>query len=148
MPNDFSDPYLLVLGLDQGPSCTAGQAFTEHALSAMVYTKYCKFHRVVRDVRLSVLHSSNGLFLKAQLFSNNLWAVNKRPFNTGKFGEDKRRLLNIFLAAETHEGALFEKHGHKIAADFNMPFGTDEERKVVFDQVALLPSFREAGEVS
>ena len=84
-------------------------------------------------------------FLEAQLFSNNLWAVNKRPFNTGKFGED-RRLLNIFLAAESSDGALFRKHGHKIAADFKMPFETDEERQAVWNRVGTLPTFREAGE--
>lgn len=148
LPDDFADPHLLVIGLDQGPSCTAGQAFAEHHLNAMILPKYCKFHRVVRDVKLSVLHASNGLFLKAQLFSNNLWAVNKRPFNTGKFGEDKKRLLNIFLSAESWDGSLFQKHGHRVALDFKMPFETDEERRAVWDRVALLPTFREAGEAT
>ena len=94
------------------------------------------------------MHAAGGLFLKAQLFSNNLWAVNKRPFNTGKFGEDKKRLLNIFLSVESCDGILFRKHGYKIAADFNMPFESDEERQAVWDRVATLPTFRQAGEAS
>ena len=114
----------------------------------MVDTEYCKFHRVVRDCKLSILHVAGGIFLKAQMFSNNLWAVNKRPFNIGKFGEDKKRLLNIFLSMESCDGPLFQKYGHKIAEDYNMPFESDDDRRAVWDCVASLPTFRQAGEAS
>lgn len=61
---DGVEPHLLILGLDQGPIGTAGQAFAEDHMGAMVHTKYCRFHRVVRDVRLAVTHSAGGVFLK------------------------------------------------------------------------------------
>ena len=96
LPPTFTDTNLLVLGLDQGSTGTAGVAFMEHEMEALVHSKWDKFHRVVRDCKLSYQHASNGVFTKAQLYSNYLWSVNRRPFNTGGFGDQKRRLLNVF----------------------------------------------------
>lgn len=127
----------------QVPPCGAGLQVEHFACCRTGENKH-----KTQNTNTKQMHAAGGLFLKAQLFSNNLWAVNKRPFNTGKFGEDKKRLLNIFLTWESCDGILFRKHGYKIAADFNMPFESDEERQAVWDRVATLPTFRQAGEAS
>ena len=42
-------------------------------MEALVHSKWDKFHRVVRDCKLSYQHASNGVFTKAQLYNNYLW---------------------------------------------------------------------------
>ena len=68
LPDDLVDVPLLVLGLDQGSIGTAGQAYAEEVMQSMVHTKYDKFHRVIRDIKLSFQHSCNGIFLTTVAF--------------------------------------------------------------------------------
>ena len=140
LPDDLVDVPLLVLGLDQGSIGTAGQAYAEEVMQSMVHTKYDKFHRVIRDIKLSFQHSCNGIFLKSQLYSSYIWGVNFKPFGTGRFGDQKRRILNVFLATETPSRPFFAKYRWLIARDFSMPFDTVENQLEVWKQVATLPS--------
>lgn len=146
LPPEFRETYLLVQGLDQGSIGTAGHAFTEDAMGSLSFTKWCKFHRVIRDWKLACQHTAGGLFRKAELYSSYLWAVNRRPFSTGAFGEQKRRLANVFSACETRDGRLWRKYGHLIAADMGLPFTTDEEQQTVWDRVLAMESFNKATE--
>ena len=61
---------LLVVGLDQGSIGAAGMAFASNALGMMIHVKFDKFHRLVRDVELSLKHAVGGVFLKCQLCSS------------------------------------------------------------------------------
>ena len=77
---------LLVLGLDQGSVGSAGAAFLDH-IGAMVHTKWDKFHRCIRDIKLGM--SYDNVFLKTQLYTSYLWGINYKPFGTGLFGTQK-----------------------------------------------------------
>jgi hypothetical protein len=131
----------LILGLDQGSIAAAGVAFADSLGFCMLYTKFDKVHRVIRDIRLAITHSCQGLFLKTQLFSSHIWGANSKPFGTGLFGDLKKRILNVFLDRHGVDSLLFRKYGRKIAADFNMPFGTDEQKTAVYKKVGTCPSF-------
>jgi hypothetical protein len=146
-------------------------AFAE-AAGFCIYPRFCKFHRVVRDIRLSAIHSSQALFLKAtwhnnnacvgakarqsfcivigpcqaQVLSNYLWCVNKRPFGTGLFQDMKRRLLDVFLASNTRFCPLFQQYGHLIAKDLDMNFENEFDQQLVWDALSSLPSFQKSGE--
>jgi hypothetical protein len=100
LPDGFDSVKLVILGLDQGSIGCAGHAFAESHMEAMVHTKYDKLHRIVRDVKLSFQRAAGGVFLKAQVYSSYVWGVNHKPFGSGRFGDNKRRLLNVFLQTE------------------------------------------------
>ena len=146
LPPDMEEAHLLVLGLDQGSIGMAGQAFVEHEVGALVHTKWDKFHRVVRDCKLSFQHAGGGVFLKAQLYSSYLWSVNKRPFGTGAFGEQKRRLMCVFLAVQSRDSPLWRKYGARIADDLGMAFDSDAEQEAVWQAMSTLGSFNVATE--
>ena len=113
LPHSCVTVPLLVLGLDQGSVGAAGQVFAEEVMGALVHTKWDKFHRVVRDVKLAAQRAS-GVF--SIMYSSYLWSVNKRPFGAGQFGE-KKRCLNVFVATHSRESPLWAKYGRLIADD-------------------------------
>ena len=78
LPDSFEDAQLLVLGIDEGSIGCAGDAYATN-IRALIHCRYDKFHRVVRDQKLSFTHAADGIFHKAQLYSSYLWAANKRP---------------------------------------------------------------------
>ena len=67
-------------------------------MQALVWTNYDKFHRLVRDMKLSFKYAAKGLFLKTQLFTSFIWSLNYKPFNSGAFFTKKQRLLDVFLS--------------------------------------------------
>lgn len=82
------------------------------------------------------------------MYSNFIWAVNRRPFQSGAFGDQKKELLNRFLETSSIDGVLFRKYMHKIAADFGgLPCNTREELELLWSCLPSLPSFEKAGEV-
>jgi hypothetical protein len=132
---------LLVLGLDQGSVGAAGAAFLDRK-GFMVHTKWDKFHRCIRDLKLTLQNSCGGVFLKAQLYTSYLWGVNYKPFGTGLFGTQKTQALNTFVATETADSTIFRKHMDRIARDVRLPCGTLEEREQLFHQLPqILGSF-------
>ncbi len=134
LPHSVEDVAMLVLTLDQGSIGTAGIAYASH-MGAMVHAKFDKYHRCVRDIKLSLGHCCGGLFLKAQLHSSFLWGINFKPFGTGLFGTQKKWLLNIFLATQDIHGELFGRYGWKIAQDMQMPYDSESDKQAVFDNL-------------
>ena len=59
---------LLVLSLDQGSVGAAGIAFAE-SIGMMSHAKWDKFHRLMRDINLTLSSVSGGVFLKYRIFS-------------------------------------------------------------------------------
>ena len=77
---------LLMLSLDQGSIGAAAAAVADSDdLRAMVHAKWDKYHRVVRDIRLSTTHCCHGIFLKTQVFTSYIWSLNQKLFGTGFF---------------------------------------------------------------
>ena len=144
LPDSFEDAQLLVLGIDEGSIGCAGDAYATH-IGALIHCRYDKFHRVVRDQKLSFTHAADGIFHKAQLYSSYLWAANKRPYGTGLVGEQKRRLLTVFLACESPDGPYFQKYGQRIAEDFGHSFNTEDEQLEVWRLVEALASCNQSG---
>ena len=76
LPAGLSDVPLLVVGLDQGSIGAAGMAYAIHENDSMSHDKFDKFHRMIRDLKLSYAHCCRGCFQKAQLYSSYLWSLN------------------------------------------------------------------------
>ena len=129
---------LLVAGLDQGSIGSAGMAYAINELQCCMHTKFDKFHRIVRDIKLSISHSCSGVFQKAMLYSSYLWSLNYKPFGSGGFSSLKNRLLTTFLATESCESPIFQKYSSLIAQDFQMPAS---DLQVLWEEVAAMPSF-------
>jgi hypothetical protein len=66
----------------------------------MVCVSYDKNPRMIRDIRLSLQHCARGSLLKFQLFSDYIWGIKHKPFNSGAFSEQKARLFNVFRFGE------------------------------------------------
>ena len=120
-----------------------------------------KFHRVVRDLKLTLQYSCGGLLLKTQVYTSFLWGLNYKPFGSGSFGAQKRNVLNVFLGTEDYTSECFRKYGPKIAKHARvklhhglldesvlgrqLPWDTEEDRKLVYNMVPeLAPSFAHA----
>ena len=118
VPSSFASAQrvkLLVLGLDQGSTGTAGVIFSGDHLGAMLLPKFDKYHRCIRDLKLSLTHCCRGLFMKTQLYTSFLWGLHYKPSGTGSFGTQKKHVLNVFLATEDYMSTVFEKYGERIA---------------------------------
>ena len=143
LPDAVVDSLLLVVSLDQGSIGAAGMAFAINKLQLMLSTKFDKFHRIIRDIKLSIKHCSGGVFLKTQLFSAYLFGLNYKPFGAGGFSQLKNRLLVVFLATEDVTSEIWLKYCHRIADDFQMPCVTEEDHSNLWDAVASMPSFHQ-----
>ena len=115
-------PQLLVVGLDQGSKGSAGMAFAVLYLSLVCYIRWDKFHRIVRDLKLSIEHCCGGIFLKTQLYTSYIWSVNYKPLPAlGNYGTVKKCILDSFLSPARHtiKSDLFRKYGPRIVSNFN-----------------------------
>ena len=129
---------LLVTQLDQGSIGSAGMAYAINELQCCMHAKFDKFHRIIRDIKLSISHCCSGVFQKAMLYSSYLWSLNYKPFGSGGFSSLKNRLLTTFLATESCESLIFQKYSSLIAQDFQMPPG---DLQALWEEVAAMPSF-------
>ena len=100
LPSRLSDLPLLVVGLDQGAIGVAGMSFSINSLGANIHVRWDKIHRCIRDIKLALKHTEAGIFLRAQLFSAYIYSLNYKPFGTGGFAQQKRRILNVFFVAQ------------------------------------------------
>ena len=117
-----SMPRLLVLGLDQGSKGAAACAFGILFLGLICYVRWDKFHRLIRDLKLTLEHSCGGLFLKTQLYTSYIWSVNYKPLPAlGNYGTVKKDILHAFLspARNTIQSERFRKYGPRIVSSFN-----------------------------
>ena len=133
---------LLVAGLDQGSVGAAGMAFAEYQMQAMVWTNFDKFHRLVRDMKLSFKYAARGLFLKTQIFTSFIWSLNYKPFNSGAFFTKKQQLLEVFLGTESVESQHFQRHWENIAFDLGLDTNDAHD---VWRRLADTPTFSRKG---
>ena len=89
---------MLTLSIDQGGVGMAALAFL--LPTHMLHVRCDKIHRVVRDYKLAIGHAADGLFLKTQLHSGYIFSINYKPFNKGNFFEQKKVMVEEFLAAK------------------------------------------------
>ncbi|CAE8673040.1 unnamed protein product, partial [Polarella glacialis] len=141
LPDDFVDVSLLVSFLDQGNIGAAGMAFAINELGMMMSCRFDKFHRLVRDMKLSLSHCCEGVFLKTQFFSSYIYGLNYKPFGTGGFSSLKQRLMQVFLATEDIHSEIWRKYSDRIGLDLGMPSSSDDDHQALFEAVASLPSF-------
>ena len=100
-PNDFTDSQLLVVILDQGSIGVVGMAFTVNSKGAQWFSvKFDKYHRIIKDIKLSLKYCCGGVFLNTQLFSSYLYGLNYKPFYNGGFSQVGARLLQMCMASE------------------------------------------------
>jgi hypothetical protein len=92
---------LLILGLDQGSCGAAGVGYGQEMHKSTMVARWDKLHRLMRDMRLSLSHACQGIFLKTQLYSSHIFSINWKPMGTGLYGTLKRRLLDVFLQQTT-----------------------------------------------
>ncbi len=145
LPAQKTEPPLLTVGLDQGSVGAAGMAFAQH-MDTLLFVHWDKLHRLIRDVKLSLKHAAGGVFLKAQVFTSFIWGLNYKPYGSGAWWEEKRRMLDVFLTTETSSSPAFQMHAPAIAAGFGMPFsGSDDDYEAVFQKLSELPSFVNKG---
>lgn len=96
--------------------------YAMHHLGKLISVRWDLYHRSIRDVKLSLLHSSNGAFLQAQMHSQYLWSLSYRPYGTSGFHEDKVRALEIMMSREQPESfTLFQDVWENIRQDLGMP---------------------------
>lgn len=120
-PNWWVSVPLLVTQLDQGSIGSAGCAFATHSLEKLVQNRWDIFHRSVRDVRLALQHTANAVLLQAQMHSTYLWGLAYRPFGTGAFMEQKRRMLQVMMMRETPDTCIpFRGLWEQIKDDLDM----------------------------
>ena len=67
-PSDISDLNMLIKSWDEGPTCTAADAFERH-FGVVPRTVYDRLRRMVRDLKLSDKDAAGGVHLRAKIFS-------------------------------------------------------------------------------
>jgi hypothetical protein len=140
LPAGLETVPLLVTGLDQGSVGSAGMAYAINELGCCMHAKFDKFHRIIRDIKLSISHCCSGVFQKAMLYSSYLWSLNYKPFGSGGFSSLKNRLLSTFLASQSCEMPLFHKYCCLIAEDFGM---SSDDLQILWEEVAAMTSFHQ-----
>ena len=133
---------LLTLGLDQGSVGLGGSSFAQFHMRYMIFAKFDKIHRLVRDIKFAENGCCKKIFTKAKLWSAYLFSLNKRPFGSGANTTMKQRLMWIFQqrVCDTYH-AVFQKYLPKLGKMWNMPYTTVEEQQAILDAVYELPSF-------
>ena len=132
----------MLSALDQGAIGTAHMAYAD-AMQSMMWPRYCRIHRIIRDIRLALQHVHAGVFLKAQLVTSFIWGLNTKPYGSGLFTDSKERLLNVFLETRSSSHKVFIKYAQLIAQDFDMPCSSPEDKEAVWRAIPeMLGSFR------
>ena len=139
LPPGLEDVKLLVLQLDQGSIGAAGAAYLENYLGWMVYTKFDKIHRCIRDLKLAA--QAVPIFVKTKLWSSYLFSLNKRPFGSGAFGTAKSRMMECFCAKSDVHSPIFRKYLQRLSRHWDMPMETEEQQQLIFERVCEMPSF-------
>ena len=84
----------------------------------MVHVKCDKIHRAIGDFKNSMPRCLKGLFLKAQLRSSYIFALNYKPFGSGGFFRHKREMLEKFIATTSPQSSnIWDAFREKIARD-------------------------------
>jgi len=93
----------LTLQMDQGP---VGMSAVSYMMSnfggesfALLHCTWDGFHRVIRDMRLSMPKPLQ----QAILASSYVWSINEKPFHQGGFHADKKDLLETFMQSSLED---------------------------------------------
>ena len=96
----------LTLQMDQGP---VGMSAVSYLMSniggesfALLHCTWDGFHRVIRDMRLSMPKHLE----QAILTSSYVWSINEKPFHQGGFHSDKKDLLETFMQSSLEDRAF------------------------------------------
>lgn len=118
----------------------ASVRFALNQLERLIQIRWDVIHRSIRDVKLSLLHGSNGEFLQSQLHSQYLFSMSYRPFGSGGFAEDKKMALELMLARETPDSLLmFREVWESIREEMKMPPNASPSQ--VWAALPSLPGF-------
>lgn len=89
--------------MDQGP---VGMSAVSYMMSnfggesfALLHCTWDGFHRVIRDMRLSMPKPLQ----QAILASSYVWSINEKPFHQGGFHADKKDLLETFMQSSLED---------------------------------------------
>ena len=141
LPPGFDIALLLVLMLDQGSIGTAGCAFAIFQMGKLIFPKFDKIHRLVRDLKNAEKHVLDAVFMVTKMWSAYLYGMNNRPFNSGANATLKSRLLELFEITEDTSSPCFRKYLHKIAKEWDMPCDSQEEEELIWNKMVSLRSF-------
>ena len=133
---------LLVIMLDQGGPGLAGVSFMAFKKEMMVFGKFDKIHRLIRDLKGAENGCCGKIFTKTKLWSAYIYSLNKRPFGSGANATEKNCLMNVFANTVDKDSPVFLKHLSSIAKAWTMPSDTPSERQAIFDKVLQMGSFR------
>lgn len=133
---------LLVIMLDQGGPGMAGVSYMNFKLNMMVFGKYDKIHRLIRDLKGAENGCCGKIFTKTKLWSAYLYSLNKRPFGSGANATEKSCLMNVFANTVFIDSPVFLKHLSAIARAWKMPSDTPLERQAILTKVLDMGSFR------
>ena len=103
---DLLELPILVVGMDQGSSGCAAAAFLNDAGTVMCHFYWDGFHRLIRDMKLSITScppASKRQLQQGQLCGSYVYSINYKPFQKAGFHEDKRDLLDSFMQTESKE---------------------------------------------
>ena len=103
---DLLELPILVIGMDQGSNGCAAAAFLNDAGTAMCHFYWDGFHRLIRDMKLSMTGcppACKRQLQQGQLCGSYVYSINYKPFQKAGFHEDKRDLLDSFMQTETKE---------------------------------------------
>ena len=140
---DLGDLVQLTVCLDSGSVGRAGMSFAKNKLNLNVFATWDKYHRLIRDTKLSAEKSCGGQLYRALLHITFIFSLNQRPFGSGEWYGKKKEILAHFLDTHTAESPAFVKFAHLIADDFGLGEGVSDE--CTFACLSALPSFVEKG---
>ena len=133
---------ILVLGIDQGSIGLAGMAYAMR--ENMVHVKCDKIHRAIRDFKNCLSRCLKGLFLKAQLHSSYIFALNYKPFGSGGFHQHKVDVMEKFVSSTSPaNSSLWDAYREKIAFDLGRELSGDEFE--IENMLADINSFMKKG---
>ena len=133
----------LILGLDQGSIGSAGVAAAAFQQCMMIWGKFDKIHRIIRDIRLAQGGCCCKIFEKTKLWSTYLFGLNSRPFGSGSNHTLKSYLMFQFRLRTRVTSANFQRYVHRIGGEFGMPSESMEDQEAILHEMYELKSFEQ-----
>ena len=116
--------------------------FAIYSLGRLIHVRWDIFHRAVNDVKLALAGAGSG-FLSAQMHSSYLWALPYRPFGSGGFMEEKKRMIQHFMSCHDSHYGPFQENLEQFESDLGLePHLSAED---VFHEVCSVPGFQTKG---
>eukprot|EP00438_Fugacium_kawagutii_P006363 Skav208241 [mRNA] locus=scaffold2093:34064:35065:+ [translate_table: standard] len=113
-----------------------------YKLNRLIHVRWDIFHRAVNDVK-GALADAGPSFLSAQMHSAYLWALPYRPFGSGAFMEEKKRILDLFLDQQNVNYPDFVQQLDLFRADLGLDANVTSED--IWNAICELPGFQAKG---